>query len=335
MPDIPPLIRQWTILRSLAARHHGVTVREMAQEMGVVQKTIRRDLDLFRSVGFPLEEVVGERGKKTWRMVHDFRQPPLSFTFEEAVALYLGRRFLEPLAGTLFWDAAQCAFRKINAMLGKPALEYLEQFHLLFHSTAFGASDYSRKAELIDGLMVAIEDRRAVHITYQSQHATEPVTRDVYPYGMAYHKGSLYLIAFAPEHDEIRHYKVDRIDAIDPSKFPFQRPSHFDVAKHLAQSFGIFNAVGDVQVRVKFLPQVARYVLESKWHTSQVLHRQRDGSVLGSFHLSSTEEIKSWILSFGASAIVLEPEELRQAITQELRGLLAAYSPARSASLRR
>ena len=95
MPDIPPLIRQWTILRSLAARHHGVTVREMAQEMGVVQKTIRRDLDLFRSVGFPLEEVVGERGKKTWRMVHDFRQPPLSFTFEEAVALYLGRRFLE------------------------------------------------------------------------------------------------------------------------------------------------------------------------------------------------------------------------------------------------
>ena len=35
--------------------------REIAQELGVAQKTIRRDLDVFREVGFPLEETVGER----------------------------------------------------------------------------------------------------------------------------------------------------------------------------------------------------------------------------------------------------------------------------------
>jgi predicted DNA-binding transcriptional regulator YafY len=334
MPDIPPLIRQWTILRALAAHDQGVTVREMAERMGVNQKTIRRDLELFRDLGFPLEEVVGGRGKKTWRMASDFSQPPLAFSFDEAVALYLGRRFLEPLAGTLFWEAAQRAFRKIHATLGRQALEYLEQFHLLFHSTAFGAGDYSRKAELIDALMVAIEDRKAVHIAYQSQRSTEPATRDVYPYGLAYHKGSLYLIAFAPEHGEIRHYKVDRMEEVEVSKFPFRRPADFDVREHLARSFGIFRGEGDVIVRVRFLPAVARYVMESKWHPSQVLHRQPDGAVMGTFRLSGTEEIKSWILGFGANAVVLEPEDLRQAIARELRTMLAAYSRVGTAAAR-
>jgi len=34
MPDDLPLIRQWSLLRILGVRHHGVSVREMAQEMG-------------------------------------------------------------------------------------------------------------------------------------------------------------------------------------------------------------------------------------------------------------------------------------------------------------
>jgi hypothetical protein len=40
----------------------------MAADMGVNEKTIRRDLDLFRAVGFPLEETVGPYNRKSWRM---------------------------------------------------------------------------------------------------------------------------------------------------------------------------------------------------------------------------------------------------------------------------
>jgi predicted DNA-binding transcriptional regulator YafY len=98
-----------------------LTIREMAADAGVGLQTIRRDLDLFRDLGFPLEEMTGEFGRKTWVMKTPCDQPPLSFRFDEALALYLSRRFLEPLAGTLFWEAAQSAFRKIRATLGEPA----------------------------------------------------------------------------------------------------------------------------------------------------------------------------------------------------------------------
>ena len=165
MPEESPLVRQWILLRTLCSRHYGATVKELAEEMAVSEKTIRRYLQTFQEAGFPLIEIEGEFGRKTWRMTTDNNQPPLSFTFDEAVALHLGRRLMEPLAGTLFWDAAQRAFKKIRASLGSGALKYVERFGGMFHQTMVGASDYSKKADLIDELMRGMEDRQVVFLT--------------------------------------------------------------------------------------------------------------------------------------------------------------------------
>ena len=325
MSEEVPVHRHWILLRTLGARRHGLTVREMAQEMGVAEKTIRRDLVLFKRLAFPLEEADGERGRKTWRLGAGGSAPPLQFTFDEAVALYLARPFLAPLAGTELWQAAQSALRKIRATLDEPAIAYLERFPQLFHCTTFGLGDYSKKAGIIDDLAFAAEEHKAVHISYQSLQATEPATRDVYPYSLVRHKGWLYLIAFDPRHDQVRCYKVDRIEAVEVSSFTFQRPADFDVSKYLAGAFGIYDGDGDVTVVVKFLPAVVRYVRESKWHANLVSSRQRDGSLLARFHLSTTVEIKGWILSFGGNAIVLEPEDFREEVREELEELLKVY----------
>ena len=244
MHDRTPIHRQWLLLKSLSARRHGQTLREMAADAGVNTKTIRRDLDLFRDLGFPLEETTGAFGRKTWVMKSPCDQPPLSFRFDEALALYLSRRLLEPLAGTLFWDATQSAFRKIRASLGEPALAYAERMACFFHPTTVGVSDYSRKAKLLDELTVAIEESHAAHLLYQSDRATEPAFRDVYPYGFIYHHASIYLVALDPVADWIKHYKVDRVEAVEVSTFPFQRPPDFDIAAHLSPSFGVYLSDG-------------------------------------------------------------------------------------------
>jgi predicted DNA-binding transcriptional regulator YafY len=330
MAEQTPLVRQWIVLRTLCARHYGATVREIAEEMGVSDKTIRRDLETFQRVGFPLEESVGEHGLKKWRIDATKTAPGLSFTFDEAIALYLGRHLMEPLAGTLFWEGAQRAFKKIRATLGTGALKYIEKFGGMFHQTMVGVSDYSKKAELLDELMVGIEDCRAVFITYQSLRATEPVTYDVYPYGISYHRGSLYLIGRAPQHDEIRHWKVDRIEAAEATQVHFNRPVDFDLHEHLAKSFGVYKGDGNVHVKVRFSPAVRRYVEESNWHASQKLSKQKDGSLVAEFNLNETEEIKRWIMSFGKHAVVLGPDELRQEMVEELETLVAVYRDGRA-----
>lgn len=326
MSDQPPLIRQWTLLRLLGARRFGATIKEMAEEMGTSTKTIRRDLETFTAAGFPLEETVGDHGRKTWRLNQDKCSPSLTFAYDEAMALYLGRQFMEPLAGTVFWTAAQHAFKKIRATIGQHAIDYLEKFDGMFRQTAVGVHDYSKKADIIDQLMMGIEEHRAVFITYQSLQATEPVTYDVYPYGLIYHRGSLYLVGRPPRRDDVCHWKVDRMQNAEVTEFHFQMDEKFDLQAHLKRSFGVYHGKGEVCIEVWFSPAVATYVLESKWHESQRITRQKDGSLLAEFRLSSAEEIKRWLYSFGRSALVLSPPALREEMLDELRDMAAAYA---------
>ena len=306
------LVRQWILLRTLSSRRDGVTVKEIALELGVCDKTVRRDLVAFAAAGFPLNETAEAHGRKIWRLNMGNGKPELSFAFDEALALYLGRRFLEPLAGTYLWEAAQQAFKKIRACLGRSALLTWKRWQAICTTQPSAPATTPAKPRSLTTCCAAIEDRRQTIITYQSLRATEPVEYAINPLGIVYHRGSLYLVAFSQDHNEVRHFKVDRIDEIEVSKLPFQMPDDFNLQEHLRGSFGIFHGTGDVAVKVCFLPPVARYVLEGRWHASQKLTRQRDGSVLAEFRLSTSEEIKRWLLSFGRNAEVLEPEELRR-----------------------
>jgi predicted DNA-binding transcriptional regulator YafY len=329
MPDDPALRRQWILLKALSSSRLGLTVRALAEDLGVTEKTVRRDLARFRGLGFPLEERVGAFGRKSWRIAPAGDQPPLSFSFDEAAALYLGRRLLDPLAGTAFGDAARRAAEKVRATLGRAAREYLDRFAGLFHPTAVGVHDYAGRAELIDALQVAIEDGRATRLCYHSERAAGPADREVHPYGLLYHRGALYLIALDPRDERVKHYKVDRIEAAELLAHSFPRPPDFDPRAHLASSFGAYQRDGTpVTVKVRFSPAAARYVRESRWHAEQRLAPQPDGSVLAEFRLTSTEELKRWVLGFGAKAVVLEPESLRREIAEELRSLVPAYEAA-------
>ena len=312
-------------MKMLSSHRLGLPLRQLGKELGVSIKTVRRDLDVLRSVGFPISEMNGEFGRKAWRIEGKWSGPDATFTFDEALALHLGRRLMEPLKGTMIWEASQRAFQKIRATLGGSVLQYLDKMGEAFYQTKLGGSDFSRHSAIIDQLLIGIEDRRATFITYQSQQATEPVTYDIFPYGISNHRGALYLVGFAPRHDDLRHWKVNRIEAVDVTEVRFHRPDDFDMRKHFAGSFGVFQGNGDVRVVIRFAREVSRYVSEAQWHPSQELHPQRDGSVLAAFRLTATAEIKSWILSFGRHAEALEPIDLRTEIADELRLLDTRY----------
>ena len=81
-------------------------------------------------------------------------------------------------------------------------------------------------------------------------------------------------MAFAREHNEVRHYKVNRISAVDiqAQQIPIQRPADFDLKRHLTDSFGIMRGAGVTRrVRLRFTREVARIVREKTWHPSEKL----------------------------------------------------------------
>lgn len=330
MQDQIPMMRQWLLLRTLTARRQGVTVAELATDLGVSVKTIRRDLILLKQLGFPLAESVQEHGKKTWRVKEDWASTAVPFALDEALALQLARRALDAYAGAPFWQAAQSAFRKLRATMSPTAQNYINKWASLFVRTPLGAVDYSQSSDILDQLWIGIEDQKATFITYRSERATEPVTYDIYPYGLIFHRNALYLVGFAPRHDELRHWKVSRILDAETTRVRFQRPADFDLQKHLAGSFGVFHGRDEVVVRVRFSASVARYVQESRWHPTQKLKPCADRGVIAEFQLTSTQEIRAWILSFGRHAEVLAPDTLRAEVIAELTAALDNYAPTRT-----
>lgn len=327
MSDLSSFTRQWQLLRMLCSKHAQIPLRDLSQELGVSTKTISRDLDTLRSVGFPIVEAVGYRGLKTWSCQTESMLAGLTLTFEEATALYLGRRFLEPLAGTALWDASQTAYQKIRASFGEPTLRYLEKLTTLVHFSRVGIGDYSTRSQILDTLMIALEDCRPTRLLYHSIRSGSAAEAIVHPHGLVYHRAALYLVAFVPAYDELRHYKVDRMrDAEHLDGACFTRIEDFDLRNHFASSFGIFHKSGEpYDIRIQFARKAARYVEEHHWHESQQLTIHPDGSATLQLQLTSLEEIKSWVMSFGASARVEEPKELREMMKADLEKMSRHY----------
>ncbi|MCG6157251.1 helix-turn-helix transcriptional regulator [Rubinisphaera margarita] len=320
------LKRQWLILRTLAARRFGVTVKELAEELETGLKTIRRDLVDLREAGFPLAERDGPHGRKYWTCEKAKDVPELGFDYTEILSLYLARQQLEPLVGTLIWAGAHSAMKKIKATLKNSQCEYLDKIGGLVHSVRSRTSDYAEKEQILDDLMVTCEDSTIAGISYQSARSTEPVSYFVHPYGFVYFRDSIYLVAFSQHHREVRHFKLDRVLDVERQSLRFERPADFDLDSFHAHTFGVFHEDGPSRrVVIRFDASVRQYVQEHEFHRSQSVETHRDGSLTATFALASLQELKSWVLSFGPKAEVLEPAELREEITHDLKRCLAVY----------
>jgi len=320
------LERQWLILRTLTVRRHGATVKELAEEHGTSLKTIRRDLDALKKLGFPVHEKAGEFGRNHWFCDPQQKFAHLGFNISEVLSLYLARRLLEPLAGTYLWESTRTAFAKIRATLTEEQQSYLAGLARVLHPVHSRTSNYDGKEEMIDDLVVAVEDRRIVRFTYQSANSTEPLTYFIHPLGVIHYQQSLYLIAYSQHHEEIRHFKIDRVTDVVLQELRFRKPIDFEMQKYLQHAFRIFHEGGEPQrVVIRFAADVRAYVEEHRWHPSQEFSVSADGRLVATFELASFSELKSWILSFGTKAEIVDPPEWRDELIAEVRQMLDLY----------
>jgi len=183
-----------------------------------------------------------------------------------------------------------------------------------------GAKSYEGKQQIVEKVLDCIETRHLATVTYLAAKASEPKTYDIEPYTLVEHGNSLYVIVAVPKHNrDIRILAIERIVEIKKSDTErFSVPEDFDPEAYLNPSFGI--VIEDpIRVVVRFAPDSAIYARERTWGQEQTIDNHSDGSLTLSFTAAGKDEIKRWILSFGANAQVLEPGELVESVKRELR----------------
>jgi predicted DNA-binding transcriptional regulator YafY len=111
------LARQWRIL-NLLQNPAGRRFDEMADELGVTERTVRRDVESLELAGFPIyDEQTDDRGK-VWKIDKDWlKLPPISFSANEVLALYFAEKMLGGIQGAGFEESISSLLGKVNAVL--------------------------------------------------------------------------------------------------------------------------------------------------------------------------------------------------------------------------
>ena len=322
MPDKKRIVRQLNIISDLAARRFGVTYRELAALYEVHTRTIQRDLKfLSEEADFEFHEEVRDR-RKYFKLVKS-NLPPLNFSIDEIIALTFIEGIVSPLEDEPYKEEFQKILNRIRAVVPDQRREFLEKA-----SEAYYPHHRGQKAqpspEIFKTAHHAINERKVCTVIYRVITTGQTKTYPIIPLRFLYYHNGYYLLCRHPNHDNLLTLAAERIRRLKVTSQTFDPPDAEDIENRIQQVFGI-TLEAPMDVKVRFSASQAPYIKQRTWHPTQEIEEVDDGEIILSFRASGLYEIKSWILSHGKDAEVLEPPDLRDAIIEELQKNLGLY----------
>jgi predicted DNA-binding transcriptional regulator YafY len=186
---------------------------ELARRLEVSLRTVRRDIDRLRDLGYPVEATMGALGG--YRLVAGTAMPPLLLDDEEAVAIAVGLRTAAGQAVTGIDEAAIRALAKLEQVLPS---------RLRYRVSALGAATvpapdaYATPVDPahLTALAAAIANRERVRLRYTAADGAGS-RRHVEPHRLVAAGRRWYLVAYDLDRDGWRIFRVDRIDGPQPT----------------------------------------------------------------------------------------------------------------------
>lgn len=263
-------------------------------------RMFERDKQVLRRLGVPLKL----EALDVWEIDEGYTVDPDEYaipdpelTREERLALSVAGRLVR-LGGT---EAGVGAIIKLGGMERGDGIEPL-------------AADLGEGAEALGELFGAVTDRRKIRFSYRGHQ------RRVEPYGIAHRRGHWYLVGNTPDGE--RMYRIDRIDGLQVGSNPqsFEKPKNFDIRALVDSQPWEAGSDPEVATTVRFDADVAW------WAARSLGLDEPENELVATVAVANRDAFVGWVLSFGNSAEVLEPAEMRQAVADRVDEALAQVS---------
>jgi predicted DNA-binding transcriptional regulator YafY len=309
-------------LLELLQTHSLISGAELARRLEVDPRTLRRYILALESLGIP---VMAERGRDGgYRLMHGYKLPPMMFTNDEALALALGLVASRSLGLAATAPAGEGALAKLERVMPENLRRRVravgETVTLdIARSTSTGDPD------ILTTLSAAAQNRQKVHIDYLSPQQVKS-SRDIDPYGLAYHGGSWYVVGYCHLRRDRRSFRLDRIKAADLLPKSFGRPVDFDAMSYITTAIASLPRAHSVRVLLHADMASARAEIFTSLGILE--------SVAGGTMLHSQVEDLEWMARELARMpfrfTIQEPPALRDALMQHTVVLLGSLQTAES-----
>jgi predicted DNA-binding transcriptional regulator YafY len=309
-------------LLSLLQTRRDWSGAELARRLEVHVRTVRRDIDKLRSLGYPVHAATGSAGG--YRLGAGAALPPLLLDDDEAVAVAVGLRTAAGGTVTGIEETSVRALAKLEQVL--PA-RLRHRVHALQSVTVpLGAGGPTVEPDVITTVAAACRDHDRLRFDYRDHDGTASV-RVTEPHRLVHTGRRWYLVAWDVERAGWRTFRVDRLEPRVPvgPRFAPREPPHPDLASHTSRSVstGVYRWRATVTVHApaaavaERVPPTAGVVEALDPHTCRL--------VTGSNHLDGLA-FHIGLLGFGFQ--VHEPPELVECIRDLVDRLAAAVPPA-------
>lgn len=318
------------LARRMAASAEGVTLGEIERDLSVGRRTAERLRDAVISL-FPQTEEVSDPPNKRWRIrggLSAFEQAP---TTAELIELAKAAQALRASGEPGRAAALEGLERKLKSAMRSttlnrlaPDLEALVRAETI--AVQAGPRPSADEAVLAE-IRQAILAGRPLGFIY-SRPGAEARRRSVAPCGVMFGRAN-YLVAADRESGRIQTFRLDRMSAVRGEEGVAAPPDDFDLQAFASQSFGIYqDEIEDVVLKVA--PEGAAEARAWRWHPTQILEDQPDGSVVVRFRASGMRELAWHLFTWGHQVEIVAPDRLKAVMAGELAAAMRALDRAQA-----
>jgi predicted DNA-binding transcriptional regulator YafY len=180
---------------------------ELADRLGVSRRTVRRDIDRLRELGYPVQATLGSDGG--YRLVAGKAMPPLVLDDEEAVAIAVGLRAGAGHAVEGVDEASVRALAKLEQVL--PSRLRHRVATLQAATTPLTSGDGASIApETLTVMASTVAGQERLRFAYRAKDGTES-RRLTEPYRLVSTGQRWYLVAYDLDREDWRTFRVDRV----------------------------------------------------------------------------------------------------------------------------
>jgi predicted DNA-binding transcriptional regulator YafY len=300
-----PATRVLTVLELLQSRAR-LSGSELADRLDVDPRTVRRYVTALQDLGVPVESEPGRYGG--YQLRPGYKLPPMMFNEEEALALILGL-LASRRAGLL--DAAPAvegALAKIDRVLPDQLRGRVQAVQGALAFTPLRDYSDASNPNVLLGLSEAAQENRRVWLRYRA--ADEVTERTIDPYGVVVHRGRWYTVGWCHLREDIRMFRLDRIQVLEPRDETFSKPLDFNCVEYVLESLATAQWGWPIEVELELSMDEARRRVAPDMGT---LEPMREGVLLRT-RADGLDFMARSLVQIDCPFRILHPPELRDAV---------------------
>jgi predicted DNA-binding transcriptional regulator YafY len=290
---------------------------ELASRLEVSRRTVRRDVDRLRALGYPVHATAGVAG---YRLGAGAILPPLLLDDDEAVATAIGLRTAAGGSVTGIEETSLRVLAKLEQILPSRLRQRIAA--LQSATVSVGSQAPTVSPEVLTAIAAACRDHQTIRFDYRS-HEDAASVRTVEPHRLVHAGRRWYLVAWETGARDWRTFRVDRLlpRAWSGPRFAPRRPPDLDVAAYT--SWAVSTAAYRYEGRFT-MHAPAGVVADRIPPTVGVVEAVDEGRCTLLTGANSLDQLAAWTAAIGVDFDVHEPPELRAHARVLARRLLRA-----------